>query len=74
MTNDRVILTPTTSWLRPATYVHGRYQPRRTAPAVALYRLGDLDVLLAHPAIDWEEVPATPKGRPSALARLTTAR
>ncbi|MGO4636364.1 hypothetical protein AB4225_36510 [Streptomyces sp. 2RAF24] len=60
-------------WLRPALHVRSRHQPRRAAPSVALYRLGDLDVLLAHPAIDWDEVRATPKGRPSALARLATA-
>ncbi|MGO4636104.1 hypothetical protein AB4225_35075 [Streptomyces sp. 2RAF24] len=58
-------------WLRPATHVRSRHQPRSWAPSVPLYRLGDLDVLLAHPAIDWDDVRATPKGRPSALAHLT---
>ncbi|MGO4636102.1 hypothetical protein AB4225_35065 [Streptomyces sp. 2RAF24] len=52
--------------------LRSRHQPRSWAPSVPLYRLGDLDVLLAHPAIDWQEIRATPKGRPSALARLTT--
>ncbi|MGO4634926.1 hypothetical protein AB4225_28965 [Streptomyces sp. 2RAF24] len=59
--------------LHPATHVHSRHQPRRAAPTVALYRLGDLDVLLADPAIDWAAIRATPKGRPSVLARLTPA-
>ncbi|MFE5302272.1 hypothetical protein [Streptomyces sp. NPDC056632] len=36
-----------------------------------LYRLGDLDVPLAHPAIDWDEIRTTLKSRPSALTRLT---
>ncbi|MEV7282895.1 hypothetical protein [Streptomyces sp. NPDC093111] len=58
-------------WLRPALHVRSRHQPRSWAPSVALYRLGDLDVLLTHPAIDWDDIRATPKGRPSALARLT---
>ncbi|MFD3874433.1 hypothetical protein [Streptomyces sp. NPDC058623] len=58
-------------WLRPAMWVHSGWQRRRDAPRVALYRLGDLDVLLVHPAIDWEEIRGTAKGRPSPLARLT---
>ncbi|MFI1331008.1 hypothetical protein ACH4U7_12885 [Streptomyces sp. NPDC020845] len=37
---------------------------------MALYRLADLELLLAHPAIDWDEIRTTPKGRPSPLARL----
>jgi hypothetical protein len=41
------------------------------SPAVALYRTGDRDVLLAHPAIGWEAVRVTPRGRPSPLANLT---
>ncbi|MFG2299185.1 acyl carrier protein [Streptomyces sp. NPDC048603] len=61
------------NWLRPATWVHSGWQRRRDTPVVALYRLGDLEVLLVHPAIDWEEVRATSKGRPSALARLSPA-
>ncbi|WP_331724057.1 hypothetical protein [Streptomyces erythrochromogenes] len=59
-------------WLRPTTWVHSGWQRRRDVPCVALYRLGDLDVLLEHPAIDWDEIRATPKGRPSPLARLTS--
>ncbi|MEU8762719.1 hypothetical protein [Streptomyces sp. NPDC048659] len=57
--------------LLPAVHVRSSHQPRRAAPSVPLYRLGDLDVLLAHPAIDWHAVRATPKGHRSALARLT---
>lgn len=57
-------------WLDARTYVHSGWQRRRAAPAVALYRVGDLDVIATHPAIDWETVRATPKGRPSPLARL----
>ncbi|MEU6236680.1 hypothetical protein [Kitasatospora sp. NPDC047058] len=37
-----------------------------------LFRRGNLDVLLAHPGIDWEAVRATARGQPSPLARLTT--
>ncbi|MGW7603159.1 hypothetical protein [Streptomyces antimycoticus] len=48
------------------------WQRRRDVPAVPLFRRGDLDVLLHHPAIDWTAVRATPRGRPSPLARLTT--
>lgn len=59
-------------WVRPATWVHSGWQRRRDAPCVPLYRLGDLELLLVHPAIDWHEIRATPKGRPSALARLTS--
>jgi hypothetical protein len=41
------------------------------SPAVALFRVGDLDVLLAYPAIDWDTVRSTPRSRPSPLARLS---
>jgi len=58
-------------WLEPVKRVRSGWQRRRDYPAVALYRAGDLDVLVAHPAIDWEEIRATPSGRTSALARLT---
>lgn len=58
-------------WLEAVTRVHSGWQRRREAPAVPLYRTGDLDVLLAHPAIDWDDVRATPRGRPSPLAHLT---
>ncbi|MFB7619269.1 hypothetical protein [Kitasatospora sp. NPDC056181] len=59
-------------WVEPVTWVRSGWQRRRDYPAVPLFRRGDLDVLLAHPGIDWEAVRATPKGRPSQLARLTT--
>ncbi|MGW8768357.1 hypothetical protein ACWGN5_38430 [Streptomyces sp. NPDC055815] len=58
--------------LRPAARVRSRYQPRSSAPAVALFRRGDLDALLADPTIDWNAVRATRKGRPSPLARLAS--
>jgi hypothetical protein len=45
---------------------------RREAPIVSLYRTGDLDALLADPAIDWGAVRSTPKGRRSPLASLPT--
>jgi hypothetical protein len=61
-------------WLTPITWVHSGWQRRRDVPAVPLFRTGDLDVLLAHPAIDWDEVRATPRGRPSSLAKLPRAR
>lgn len=57
-------------WLEAVTHVHSSWQRRREAPAVPLYRTGDLDVLLEHPAIDWCAVRAAPRGRPSPLARL----
>jgi hypothetical protein len=43
-----------------------------TDQTVPLYRTIDPDALLEHPAFDWEEIRATPRGRRSALARLTT--
>ncbi|MFI9845164.1 hypothetical protein ACIHFD_49655 [Nonomuraea sp. NPDC051941] len=58
-------------WLEPSGWAYGPYQRRRDSPCVALYRTGDLDVLLGHPGIDWDQVRATPAGRPSALATLT---
>jgi hypothetical protein len=59
-------------WLEPVTWVYSRWRRRdQAAPRVPLFRAGDLDILLAHPAIDWTVVPATPAGRPSPLARLT---
>jgi excisionase family DNA binding protein len=60
--------------LTPAKWGRSRWQPRRAAPQVALYRTGDLDALAGHPAIDWAQVGATPRGRPSPLARRTTRR
>jgi hypothetical protein len=61
-------------WLQPIVRVHSGWQRRREAPAVPLFRTGDLDILLTHPAIDWDQVRATPRGRPSALAKLPRAR
>jgi hypothetical protein len=51
--------------------VRSSHQRRREHPAVALYRRRDLDALLADPDIPWEEVRATPAGRPSPLSKLT---
>ncbi|MFB7341286.1 hypothetical protein ACFCZ6_14610 [Streptomyces hydrogenans] len=56
--------------LRPATHVRSRYQSRRSHPAIALYRRGTLDTLLADPAVDWDTVRATPKGGRSPLTAL----
>ncbi|MGH3647624.1 MAG: hypothetical protein ACRDTM_10695 [Micromonosporaceae bacterium] len=58
-------------WVAPVLRVHGPYQRRRDLPEVPLYRVGDLDVLAAHPGIDWDAVRATPPGRPSPLAVLS---
>ncbi len=57
-------------WLTEVTRVRSGWQRKREYPAVPLFRAGDLDVLLAHPAIDWDAVRATPRGRPSPLAQL----
>lgn len=59
--------------LKACTRVHSGWQRRREAPAVPLFRTGDLDTLLTHPAIDWPAVRATPPGRRSPLAKLPTA-
>jgi len=61
----------TARWLEPVTWVRSGWQRRSSAPEVPLFRAGDLDILLAHPAIDWDDVRGTPAGRPSPLARLT---
>ncbi|MBF6065435.1 hypothetical protein IU500_34445 [Nocardia terpenica] len=58
-------------WLEPVKHVHSGWQRRRENPKVALFRAADLDVIAAHPAIDWDAVRATAAGRPSPLARLT---
>jgi hypothetical protein len=58
-------------WLEPVTWVRGSWQRRRDYPNVPLFRTADLEVLLAHPGIDWDAVRATPAGRPSQLAALT---
>lgn len=56
-------------WLEPATCTRSVWHAN-----VPLYRAADLDVRAADPAIDWDEVRATPPGRPSPLARLTARR
>lgn len=54
--------------------VYGSYRhTRRAAPLVALYRVIDLDALLADSGIDWAAVRATASGRRSPLAALPTA-
>lgn len=58
-------------WLEPITWVRSGWQRRRENPTVPLFRVADLDILLAHPVIDWNEVRATPAGKPSPLAKLT---
>jgi len=60
------------NWLKPVTWVRSARQRRRERPAVPLFRAADLDALLKHPAIDWEQVRATPNGKRSPLARLWT--
>ncbi|WP_370973878.1 hypothetical protein [Amycolatopsis sp. cg9] len=59
------------NWLEPVTWVRSGRQRRRSIPAVPLFRAADLEVLLDHPAIDWDAVRATPAGRPSPLAKLS---
>ncbi len=58
------------NWLEPVTWVRSGWQRRRAQPSVPLFRFGDLEVILTHPAIDWDEVRRTPPGRPSTLARI----
>jgi len=64
-------------WLEATARIPSNQHRRITLPAIAdktvpLYRTADLDVLLEHPAFDWDEIRATPRGRRSALAQLTT--
>lgn len=61
-------------WLEPVTWVRSGWQRRRDAPEVPLFRVADVDVLLAHPSIDWDAVRATPAGRPSPLATFSPRR
>ncbi len=61
-------------WLEPVTWVRSGWQRRRETPEVPLFRVADLDVLAAHPGIDWDEVRATPSGKPSPLASLSPRR
>lgn len=60
-------------WLKPIVWVRS-WQRKRDTPEVPLFRTGDLDILLEHPAIDWPAVRATPRGRPSPLANLPRPR
>ncbi|GAB3812745.1 hypothetical protein [Kribbella italica] len=54
--------------------VYGSYRRSRSAaPLVALFRVVDLDALLADAGIDWAAVRATAPGRRSPLAALPTA-
>jgi DNA polymerase III epsilon subunit-like protein len=53
-------------WLAAARYTQMQVT-RRTTSTVALYRAGDIDAVLDVPGVDWEEVRATPPGRPSPL-------
>lgn len=58
-------------WLRPARMADNPVQSRSRGQAtVPLFRHGDLAALLAYEGIDWTAVRATPRGRPSPLARL----
>ncbi|MGH3767978.1 MAG: hypothetical protein ACRDS0_14205 [Pseudonocardiaceae bacterium] len=64
-----------TGWLLAAAWVSSRDHRRSVDPTVRdqtvpLYRPTDLDALLDHPAFDWKEIRATPRGRRSALAYL----
>lgn len=66
-----------TQWLRAAVWVQSnRYRrstdPNATVQTVPLYRTAALDALRDHPAFDWDEIRATPRGRPSPLARLAS--
>jgi hypothetical protein len=58
--------------LIPAIKVRSSYQPRREAPAVPLFRIGDLDTLARDDTIDWSAVRDTPRGQRSPLAALPT--
>jgi hypothetical protein len=65
-----------TGWLQATARVdssrHRRsIDPTVTEQTVPLYRTADLDALLEHPAFDWDEIRGTPRGRRSALARLS---
>ena len=55
--------------LTPATWVPS-WRSRKASPEVALIRVGDLDALLDHPAIDWPTIRSTRAGRRSPLAEL----
>lgn len=58
-------------WLRPVRWADNPKLSRRAGSGtVPLFRHGDLAALLAYEGIDWPAVRATPRGRPSPLARL----
>jgi hypothetical protein len=66
-----------TGWLQAAAWVNSSHHRRSidstvTDQIVSLYRTADLDALLQHPAFDWDEIRATPRGRRSGLACLAT--
>lgn len=58
--------------LRPLRFGSSQWD-RRGRASVPLYRTGDLDELLERGDIDWDQVRATPAGRPSPLIRPATA-
>ncbi|WP_280381413.1 3'-5' exonuclease [Nocardia wallacei] len=60
-------------WLRPVRY-HDKEVGRYRTVAVPLYRTGDVEALLTRPGIDWEQVRACPKGRPSPLLAIAGGR
>ncbi|MGV9679123.1 3'-5' exonuclease [Nocardia sp. NPDC003482] len=60
-------------WITPAR-VHHKEVGRYRTVAVPLYRTGDVEALLDRPGIDWEQVRACPKGRPSPLLELVGGR
>lgn len=60
-------------YLHPAAWGRHQWQRSREAPAVPLYRRGDLDHLDARDDLDLQAVRATPAGRRSVLASLPTA-
>lgn len=57
-------------WLEPVDWARGPHTPRSRPHDVPLYRMGDVAELLRSPAIDWDAVWATPKGKRSPLALL----
>jgi hypothetical protein len=58
--------------LTPAIWVRPSWKSPQSLPDVALIRVGDLDALLGHPAIDWAAVRSIREGRRSPLADLTS--
>lgn len=60
-------------WIAPKR-VHDKQVGRYRTVAVPLFRTGDVEALLERPDIDWEQVRACPKGRPSPLLRIVGGR